>query len=196
MPDLELFADAGFPFTQLADLSGTVVVLPSVPSAEEIALYLHLMSHFGAQTGYPALRVTVTGPCSVISEGRDYLILGTIADQPAFNSLAKMLPVTLDDAGVHIKQAQGLSADIASVPTAFSRWVPQVFGKTPVEGPSPNDGGLPDVIVGEMESPESPDRSIVTIMLRQNSAADEFAGAVLDPSRSSGMTGSYTRLHR
>ena len=51
MPDPELFADAGFPFTQLADLSGTVVVLPSVPSAEEIALYLHLMSHFGAQTG-------------------------------------------------------------------------------------------------------------------------------------------------
>jgi hypothetical protein len=51
--------------------------------------------------------------------------------------------------------------------------VSQVFGKTPTEGPLPNDDGLPDVMVDEMESPESPDHSIVTIVLRQNSAAPE-----------------------
>src|SRR5579863_9391035 len=74
MPNLGLFADAGFPFTQFADLSQTVVVLPSSPGAQEIGLYLHLMSRFGAQTGYPALRVAVNGPGSMISPERDYLI--------------------------------------------------------------------------------------------------------------------------
>lgn len=34
MPNLELFADAGFPFMQLADLSETIVVLPSSLSAK------------------------------------------------------------------------------------------------------------------------------------------------------------------
>lgn len=194
MPNLELFADAGFPFTQLADLSRTVVVLPAVPSAEEIALYLRLMSHFGAQTGYPALRVTVTGPSNVISEDRDYLILGTIADQPAFNSLAQLLPATFDATGIHIKPAQGPSADLASIPTLFSRWWSQIFKKAPEEDPSPNDGGLPDVMVAETKSPVSPDRSIVTIALGVNSAADEVAAVLLDPSQSSNITGSYSLL--
>ena len=194
MPNLDLFADAGFPFTQLADLSQTVVVLPSTPSAQEIALYLHLMSHFGAQTGYPALGVTVTGPGNVIAKGRDYLVLGTIADQPAFNSLGQFLPATFDDTGIHIKQDHGLSADIASIQSIFLRWRSEMFGKTPVESVSPNDGGRPDVMVEETKSPVSPDRSIVTIALRQDSAADEFVGALLDPSKSSGMTDSYSLL--
>ena len=194
MPNLDLFANAGFPFTQFADLSQTVVVLPSIPSAEEVALYLHLMSHFGAQTGYPALRVTVTGPSNVIAEGRDYLILGTIADQPAFSSLGQFLPATFDDTGIHIKQDHGLSADITSIGSVFSRWWSGLSGKTPVESMPPNDGGLPDAVIEEAKSPVSPDRSIVTIELRQNSAADELAGAFLDPSLSSGMTGSYSLL--
>jgi cellulose synthase (UDP-forming) len=32
MPNLELCANAGFPFTQLADLAETTVVLPAVPA--------------------------------------------------------------------------------------------------------------------------------------------------------------------
>jgi cellulose synthase (UDP-forming) len=96
VPNIELFANAGFPFTQAADLSQTIVVLPSVPSSDEISLYLHLMSHFGAQTGYPALRVTVAGPNAVIGKAYDYLILGTVSNQPAFHSLDALLPVTFD----------------------------------------------------------------------------------------------------
>jgi cellulose synthase (UDP-forming) len=148
MPNLGLFADAGFPFTQVADLSQTVVVLPTAPSDKEIALYLHLMSRFGSQTGYPALRVTVTGPDSVITEGRDYLILGTIADQPAFSSLAQLLPATLDDAGVHVRPAQGLSADIASIPTISSRWWSRLLGRTEPASLSPNECEPPDVRIG------------------------------------------------
>ncbi len=62
LPNLEIFANAGYPFTRKADLSDTAVVLPDIPSTDEIELFLTLMGHFGAQTGYPVLNVTVTNP--------------------------------------------------------------------------------------------------------------------------------------
>jgi cellulose synthase (UDP-forming) len=194
MPNLELFADAGFPFTQFADLSQTVVVLPAVPSAEEIALYLHLMRQFGAQTGYPALRVAVTGPSSVISERHDYLILGTMSDQPAFRSLAPLLPATLEETGIHIRPDTGISADIASLRTMYAKWWSRLSGRTITENITSADLSLPHALVGEIVSPVSADRSIVTIALRQDSDAGEFAGTMLDPIRSSGMTNSLTLL--
>ena len=62
LPNLEIFANAGFPFTRLADLSETTVVLPAQPTEQEIETFVTLMGHFGRQTGFPALRVTVAGP--------------------------------------------------------------------------------------------------------------------------------------
>ncbi len=61
LPNLEVFANAGFPFTRVADLSETTVVLPPAPTQQEIETFLTLMGHFGRQTGFPALRVTVAG---------------------------------------------------------------------------------------------------------------------------------------
>ena len=62
LPNLRLFAKAGFPFTRMADLSQTAVLLPSAAGPEVTGLYLDLMGYFGAQTGYPALRVQVVSP--------------------------------------------------------------------------------------------------------------------------------------
>ncbi len=54
MPNLEIFANAGFPFTRVADLSETTVVLPPTPTEQEIETFVTLMGHFGRQTGFPA----------------------------------------------------------------------------------------------------------------------------------------------
>jgi cellulose synthase (UDP-forming) len=195
MPNLQLFANAGFPFTQVADLSETTVVLPSTPSAAEIGLYLHLMSHFGAQTGYPALRVTVSGPYTVISKARNYLILGTIANQPAFNSLASSLPVTADASGLHVKPPQGYAAYVASIKDAVAERWPAQFGN-PFSQDRPADvAGVPDVLVEEIQSPASPDRSIVVVELKQDSAADQFADVFLDRSQTDDIAGAVSLLH-
>ena len=53
MPNLEIFANAGFPFTRFADLAQTTVVLPPTPTEQEIEMFVTLMGHFGRQTGYP-----------------------------------------------------------------------------------------------------------------------------------------------
>jgi cellulose synthase (UDP-forming) len=194
MPNLELLANAGFPFTQLADLSQTTIVLPAEPTAAEIALYLHLMGHFGAQTGYPVTRVTVAGPNVVISPSRDYLILGTIADQPAINSLDPLLPVTMDATGVHVKPAHGYASLVASAGTFFQTWWSRLL-KRPfsVHLPS-NDAGPPDALIEEIQSPASPDRSIVLIALRQDAVADPFAEVLLDRSQSGDIIGSVSLL--
>jgi cellulose synthase (UDP-forming) len=194
MPNLELFANAGFPFTQLADMSATTLVLPAAPSPEEISLYLNLMSHFGTQTGYPALRVTVAGPNAVISKTYDYLILGTIADQPAFNSLQSLLPVTLDANGLHVKEGQSYLPFLSSIEVAASRWWSRLLGSPATASLPSNAGGVPDSLIEEIQSPASPDRSFVLIMLKQNSSADGFTGVFIDRSQSRDISGSVSLL--
>ena len=194
MPNLEIFANAGFPFTQLADLSETTVVLPTTPSAAEIALYLHLMGHFGEQTGYPALRVTVAGPSTVISPSRDYLILGTVDDQPAIRSLDAILPVTLDAQGVQLKPSQDSNPVLPYLKSVVLPLWARFFGGSDAEGRPSNVNGAPDAMVEEVMSPSSPDRTIVLIALKQESAAESFAGVLLDRSQTGDITGSVSLL--
>lgn len=79
LPDLAMFVTSGFPFTRLADLSETAAVLPEHPSSGEIAAFLGVMGRFGAQTGYPALRLTVVRPDAIGTVAdRDLLVVGTV----------------------------------------------------------------------------------------------------------------------
>jgi cellulose synthase (UDP-forming) len=194
MPNLELFADAGYPFTRFADLSQTTVILPSAPSKEEISLYLHLMSHFGEQTGYPALRVTVDGPEAAIAKDRDYLILGTVADQASFASLDPMLPATLDANGIHVKPSQSYLSMFASVSSTAQR----IWGRltaNPLRDNIPsNSGGILTALIEEIKSPTSPDRSIVLIALQDSATADTFISVLLDRSHSGDVAGSVSLL--
>ena len=189
MPNLELFANAGFPFTEFADLEKTTVVLPASPTTGEIALYLYLMSHFGAQTGYPALRVTVEGPNAVMSSGRDYLVLGSIANQPAFGSLDSALPVTFDANGIHVKPNRGLRANISTLKANLARRWDSLIGDAVPDWNLEKVVGEPDALIEETQSPASPDHSIVVIALKDDAAADPFASVFLDRSQTRDMTG-------
>ncbi|WP_375713925.1 cellulose biosynthesis cyclic di-GMP-binding regulatory protein BcsB [Photobacterium arenosum] len=60
MPNLRSFATSGFPFTRMADLSDTAVVLPASSSVEALQTFLNVMGRLGADVGYPAIKVTVT----------------------------------------------------------------------------------------------------------------------------------------
>src|SRR4029453_9909604 len=57
LPRLELFADAGFPFTEWPDLGRTAVVLPNVSTIADYEAALELAGFFGAQTGAPATSI-------------------------------------------------------------------------------------------------------------------------------------------
>jgi cellulose synthase (UDP-forming) len=75
LPRLDLFANVGSPFTKLADLSTTAVLLPHTSSTQQISLYLALLGFFGARTGYPALRVSVFYPEQAANVGDKHLLI-------------------------------------------------------------------------------------------------------------------------
>ncbi|WP_245818098.1 UDP-forming cellulose synthase catalytic subunit [Granulicella rosea] len=187
MPNLELLANAGFPFTRRADLADTTIVVPTTPTAGEIALFLYLMSHCGAQTGYPALRVEVAGPDAVMRSGRDYLILGGTSDQPAFNAIENVLPVTYDANGVHVQQTTG------TLQTLRAYWQRLIGNDSANHRPS-NIGGIPDLVLEGIQSPFSAGNSIVVVAMRNDEAADRFADVFLERSQSSDISQSVSLL--
>jgi cellulose synthase (UDP-forming) len=187
MPNLELFANAGFPFTQWADLAETAVVMPSRPTPKEIELLLYLMSHCGMQTGYPALRMEVFGPEATMRGDRDYMILGGIGDQPAFTSLDSALPVSMDANGIHVKEY----SDYLS---SLKRTWQKLTGEKGQENQPSNNAGIPDLLIEGIESPFYARRSIVLLEIRNDGAVDEFANIFLERSQSSDIAHSIALL--
>jgi cellulose synthase (UDP-forming) len=192
MPDLELFSHAGYPFTRRADLAETTIVLPAAPTSAEVALFLHLLGHFGAQTGYPALRVNVAGPATTILASRDYLILGSISDQPAFRSLAPSLPATLDTRGVDLKSNNSPSQWLFE-----AQRLEDLYWSRYITGPAPlpsHPSGPADALTEEIRSPSAPDRSIVAIELASDNAAAQYESVFLNRSQSDDIAGSLALL--
>src|SRR5262249_37683784 len=83
LPRLELFADAGYPYTAWPDLGRTAVVMPPSPSPADYEALLSMAGFFGAQTGYPVTGLAVIEPGQIGSvTDKDLILLGTQASQP------------------------------------------------------------------------------------------------------------------
>ena len=94
LPNLAYFANIGFPFTRMADLSETAVVLPERPHAEELSLYLTILGRMGESTGYPALRHAVVSASEVDKvPNRDLIVLGSANSQTLMAKWADHLPM-------------------------------------------------------------------------------------------------------
>ena len=190
LPDLELFANAGFPFTQMKDLSETSVILPDNPGADEIETYLTLMGHFGAQTGYPVINVTVAGPDALTQDGRkNYIVMGTVDDQPAIQKLDSRLPVQVNSGGLRVQDTQGFFA-----PLQHAWW--KVRSSDHVQsGQLETSGGLPDALIEGLEWPSGSGRSVVVIALRDRAVIPTFLTTFLRVSQSSDIGQSVSVLH-
>ena len=82
MPDLRAFANAGFPFSRMADLSESIVVMPKAPNEGQVTTLLDTIATVGAQTGLPAINVTLTDDGSQIqNKDADIMVIGTIPDK-------------------------------------------------------------------------------------------------------------------
>jgi cellulose synthase catalytic subunit (UDP-forming) len=193
LPNLEIFANAGFPFTRVADLSETTVVLPPAPSIPEIETFVTLMGHFARQTGFPALRVTVADPDALHDGARtDFLILGTGDDQPAFDKLGTHLPVAVRSGQVQVHDTQGF----------FSFFHGHQWWKADSNNQHTESGdlaavGTPDAIIEGIESPYdiAGNRSIVAIHLSDASDSEPFLSTFLQMQQASDIAQSVSVLH-
>lgn len=79
MPDLRAFANAGFPFSRMADLSDTLAVMPKTPTEAQMETLLNTVGAIGGQTGFPSIMpdeadraadaqstVTASGPMAAV----------------------------------------------------------------------------------------------------------------------------------
>jgi cellulose synthase (UDP-forming) len=97
LPNLAFLVNSGFPFTRLADLSETAVVLPDRPGPLELSAFLGLMGRMGALTGYPVLGVAVTRPDGLAQVAdRDLIQIGTFAQLGRGADLLRDGPVRLE----------------------------------------------------------------------------------------------------
>jgi len=104
MPNIGYFASAGFPFTRMADLSGTAALLPDRSSALETAAFLDLVGHLSAITGAPAtgLQIVTSGGVQAAA-GRDLLVVGALDRLPALGALLKDGPLQVTESKLTLR---------------------------------------------------------------------------------------------
>ncbi|MCF3637852.1 UDP-forming cellulose synthase catalytic subunit, partial [Komagataeibacter intermedius] len=110
MPNLSYFAEAAFPFSRMADLSETTVVLPDHPDTGTTGAFLDLMGFFGASTWYPSAGVTIMGAGEVeqAPPKGDIVVLGTAAQLGAASGLLARSPYVIHDGRITVGQRMGL----------------------------------------------------------------------------------------
>lgn len=115
MPNLGVFQSSGFPFTRMADLAETAVVMPDAAGVEEFSLYLDVLGRFGDSTGLPATGVSVVpGDQDEPLEGKDLLVLASGGNQPLLQRWADLLPASLNG---------GASFEVSDLVHRMRNWV-------------------------------------------------------------------------
>lgn len=107
LPNLDFFVNDGFPYTRMADLSETAVVMPDNASLAEMQTYLMVMGRMGRVTGYPALRHALISAAGVeANSDKDIILIGTAGNQPLLTRWAdKMHPLL--EKGTHTLRLPG-----------------------------------------------------------------------------------------
>lgn len=188
MPNLELFSNAGFPFTRFADLSQTDVVMADQPSQQEIETYVTLLGHFGAETGYPALRVTVSGPDALRSGAdTDFLVIETGQENGAIGRLAGAMPVTVGENSLKVQDTRGFFA------TFHNAWW-KIPSNDDLNSGELDTTGVPDALIEEVESPFDSGRTVVLVNMRSAQNFDPMMTSLLQTAQSSAVSGTVALL--
>ena len=179
LPNLAYFASAGFPFTRLADLSETAVVLSDRPSSVEVSAFLGAIGGLSNMVGVPATGLAVVRPAQLQQvANRDLIVLGTLQRQPALGTLLHEAPLRIDEAG-------RLTMSLPDRTEGFARWIwdgppPEERIRAAALLASPAEGlGF----VAGAQSPLQAGRSVVAIAAPTPAAVEAVAEALRDPTR-------------
>jgi hypothetical protein len=174
MPNLGFFSSSGFPFTRLADLSESVVVVPVHPTPQELEVMLTMLGHIGKWTGYPALRVAVARPFQLAQlTGKDLLLIGGTPSAPLVTAWKTSVPVIGDGATGAI-QHTGLSLDASAADTTKAASAALAPGAP--DTPLQLSQSAPLAALYGFQSPVSAGRTAIALV---SSDADSL-GALLD----------------
>jgi cellulose synthase (UDP-forming) len=189
LPNLELFADAGFPFTRVPDLSRSAVILPAAATPDEISLYLAVVAAFGARTGYPGTRVGV-GTADDISEFRDrhLLVIGDPKDQPLFRRWAGNMPLRFNGDVLELTKSSNPADSVrlwfdSTLRTQGQQLADIIDGST-----------APDGVAMEFESPQETGRTVVLLAPHDSRNAESLSAFVIAGTTDGRVSGNISFL--
>jgi len=191
MPNLAAFGNAGFPFTRLADLSESAIVLPESPSEADFGNVLNLLGKLGAVTGYPTLRVALATPAEAKQRDadRDLIVLGSPTTQPLLREWAQQLPVGEGANGRRFRLSDWL---LDKLPGFLSFDARRTDLPTTAEvSVSPQSG---DVLIMGLQSPMDRNRSVVVLQADDPGNLTRLFEAWADPVRLAKFQGSVVLL--
>ncbi|WP_312632766.1 cellulose biosynthesis cyclic di-GMP-binding regulatory protein BcsB [Pseudescherichia sp.] len=181
MPDLRAFANAGFPFSRMADLADTIVVLPANPTQGQLATLLDSIGQLGAQTGLPAVNLTLTNDGSQIqNKDADVLVIGTIPDSLKDDKRIDLL-VQATQSWVKTPQRQ----------TTFPSIVPDNTDRQADAQTAVTSSGPMAAIVG-FQSPYNDQRSVIALLADSPRGYELLNEAMNDSGKRAAMYGSVT----
>jgi cellulose synthase (UDP-forming) len=179
MPNLAFLASAGFPFTRLADLSETAVVMPDRPGPVEVSAFLGLVGGLSSMVGVPATGLAVVRPGQLAQvAARDLIVIGTLSGQPALPQLLREMPLRIEDGGrlaiALPDRIEGFARLVTDGPPSADRARAASFLASPAEGLG---------FVAGAESPLSRGRSVVALAAPTPAGIEAIAEALRDPAR-------------
>ncbi len=181
MPDLRTFANAGFPFTRMADLSDTVIVMPKTPSEAQVSTLLNAVGVIGGQTGLAGAKMTI------VDEGNQ------IQDKDADLLLIGSIPQKLKD-DKHIDLLVNATQSWVKTPVRHND-LPSIYLDADDRQPSVQTGitstGPMAAIVG-FESPYHKQRSVVALLADSATGYNLLNNALNDSGKRAAMFGSVS----
>ncbi len=186
LPNLAYFSSIGFPFTRLADLSETAVVLPESPNPDELGTYLMLMGRMGEATAYPALRHSIVSASDVDKvSAKDLIVIGSGKSQGLMTKWADHLPMVQNGGDRYVREPDAIWR-----PTY--RWEQQEVQETPQPKSSLTVSGVGSLAtLMAIESPLQSTRSVVFIYADKAADLRKISDVLTDPERVSSIQGDF-----
>ncbi|WP_160121432.1 UDP-forming cellulose synthase catalytic subunit [Rhodovarius lipocyclicus] len=189
LPNLAHFASSGFPFTRLADLSQSALVLPERPNAQELSVALGLIGRISAIVGYPPVGLSVVRPQGLeASADRDLIVVGTLGRQPALQTLLRDGPVTAEGNRLSVNLSDPLGDFRAIFGGSQAR-----EQRERVSAQLSTPGEALGLLVG-FESPLRSGRSVVALTGASAAGLENMLGALRDPEQQPRIQGDVALL--
>jgi hypothetical protein len=177
MPNLALFANAGFPFTRYADLAETAVVLPDAADRAALEELFFLLGRLGRHTGAVALQYRLLDTTEALAaKDSDLLVLTGSRSNELLEHWAKNLAMVFRKLGRDYRELE-------RAPKAMTG--PLQPGRSDA-GAAPHvviraDGSLAALL--SFESPVSRGRTVVALVGSDAAAAESLVAALEDESK-------------
>jgi hypothetical protein len=188
MPNLALFANAGFPFTRYADLSETAIVLPDASDRASLEQLFFVLGRLGRQTGAAAVGYRLLDTQQVQqAKNTDLLILSGEASNNLLKTWGKDLALVLSANTRNYRQLP-----LAANPT-LDRTRPVMDSKTQAAEVTVHAEGSLGAYLS-FESPVSSGRTVVALVGSDGAAAASLLDVLEDEGKVPAIRGELAIL--